>query len=243
LATPNIKDELRKLVELQEIDKKIFAFKKEKTESPKILEDLQKDFDQKKAKLKSLEESKQKLLLKQKEKEGELAVKEENIKKSQSQLGQLKTNKDYQTKLTEIEGFKADKSIIEEEILKLMDEVDLIKQAVDTEKINVTNEEKNYNEKKNVLINRLKEIETSLAQFEGKRKILSATVDKKILGHYEHILYGKDGLALVMVKNNSCHGCFMHVPHQVINEIKMHEHLVICETCSRILYLEEDVSA
>jgi predicted nucleic acid-binding Zn-ribbon protein len=33
----------------------------------------------------------------------------------------------------------------------------------------------------------------------------------------------------------------MHVPHQVINEIKMHDRLIFCENCARILYLQEDV--
>jgi len=241
LATINIKNELQKLVELQGLDIKIYAFAKEKAENPKILENLQNDFELKKAKLKTLEETKQKLLLKQKEREGELATKEENIKKSQSQLGQLKTNKDYQTKLGEIESLKADKSIIEEEILKLMDEGDATRQALETEKINVAHEEIIYNERKNIISKRLKDIEADMTELGGKRKILSASIDKKILEKYEHILRGKEGLAIVKVKDNSCHGCFMHVPHQVINEIKMYDHLISCEICSRILYLEEDV--
>ena len=243
MATISIKTELQKLVLLQELDIKIYAFAKEKAESPRILENLKNDFELKKAGLKSLEETKQKLLLRQKEREGELATKEENIKKSQSQLGQLKTNKDYQTKLAEIESLKADKSVIEEEILKLMDEGDATKLAFETEKINVTHEEKNYNEKKNVITNRLKSIEAGMSELGGKRKILSTTIDKKILEKYEHILNGKEGLAIVKVKDNSCHGCFMHVPHQVINEIKMYDHLISCEVCSRILYLEEDVQS
>ena len=41
MATTNIKGELQKLVELQELDIKIYAFAKEKAESPKILENLQ----------------------------------------------------------------------------------------------------------------------------------------------------------------------------------------------------------
>ena len=241
MATANIKEEVRKLVDIQLIDTRIFALKKEKENSPKILEEIQQEFDDKKAKLKSLEESRQKLQLKQKDKEGELATKEENIKKSQSQLGQLKTNKDYQTKLAEIESFKADKSVIEEEILKLMDEVDATKIAVEAEKSSLTIQEKLYAEKKSVVLNRVKEIEDLLNDDEGKRKILAASIDKKILASYEYILYGKNGLALVMVQNSSCQGCFMHVPHQVVNEIKMHEHLITCECCARILYLEEDV--
>ncbi len=243
MATPNIKEEISKLVALQEIDKKIYDLNKEKTEQPKKLEEIQNEFEAKKAKFKALEEQRQKLLLKQKDKEGELASKEENIKKSQGQLGQLKTNKEYQAKLTEIESSKADKSIIEEEILKTMDELDQIKKNIDSEKSALSSEEKIFNEKKNVITARGKEIDVLLNDSLGKRKILSDSIDKKILERYEHILHGKEGLALVSVRNNSCMGCFMSVPHQVINEIKMHDRLITCGICSRILYLEEDIQS
>jgi len=243
LSTLNIKEEIKKLVELQEIDKGIFALTKEKTDHPRLLGELAKEFDIKKANLKSLEETKQKLQLKQKEKEGDLASKEENIKKTQSQLGQLKTNKEYQAKLTEIESLKADKSLIEEETLKLMDNVDAMKIDVEKEKKSLETEEKSYNEKKGIAINRAKEVEILLSGLDGKRKILISGIDKKILARYEHILHGKDGLAIVKVDHNSCAGCFMHVPPQVENEIRMHENIITCESCARILYLQEDVQS
>ena len=241
MATPNIKEEIRRLVSLQEVDKKIYGLSREKAELPKQLDDIQKEFEDKRSKFKALEYQRQKLLLKQKDKEGELALKEENIKKSQGQLGQLKTNKDYQTKLSEIESLKADKSIIEEDILKTMDEFDQIKKDIEIEKNALVSEEKIFNEKKSVITSRSKEIEGLLSDISGKRKILSDSVDKKILERYEHILQGKEGIAIVKVVNNSCTGCFMSLPHQVTNEIKMHDRLIMCEICSRILYLEEDL--
>ncbi|MFH0876614.1 MAG: C4-type zinc ribbon domain-containing protein [Candidatus Omnitrophota bacterium] len=243
MSTTNIKNEVGKLVQLQDIDSGIFAHKKELAGHPRILKDIQASLETFKNKLKNLEETKQKLLLKQKDREIELGTKEENIKKSQAQLGQLKTNKDYQTKLTEIEGFKADKSLIEEEILQLMDEIDKLKALIDTEKTVVADEEKKSQAQISSLTNRSQEIEAQLQNSTGKRKILSDSIDKKIFESYEHILHGKDGLALVRVENNSCQGCYMHVPPQVINEIKMHDRLITCEICARILYLEEDVTA
>ncbi len=243
MSTLNIKDEIKKLVELQEIDKGIFALTKEKADHPRLLEELASEFDAKKANLKSIEDAKQKLHLKQKDKEGELASKEEGIKKTQSQLGQLKTNKEYQAKLTEIESLKADMSLIEEEILKLMDDVDAMKSDIEKEKIALQADEKTYNEKKGAAANRIKEVELQLATFDGKRNILAGGIDKKILARYEHILHGKNGLAIVKAENNSCAGCFMHVPPQVENEIRMHENIITCESCARILYLQEDVES
>lgn len=225
------------------MDKKIFDANRELAEAPKTIAALDADFETKKANLKAAEEKRQKLILLQKQKEGDLAAKEEGIKKSQAQLGQLKTNKDYQAKLSEIESLKADKSLIEEEILRAMDEIDASKKPIEDEKIKLAAEEKIYSGKKAQVAERTKELEASINSIEGQRKILSASVDKKILERYEHILHAKDGLALVSVAHNSCQGCFMHVPHQVINEIQMHDRLIVCENCARILYLQEDVLA
>lgn len=237
----NYKEQIQSLYKLQEADKEIFALKKEKAGIPKLIDEINAEFEIKKSAFKSAEENKQKLQLKQKEKEGELSQREENIKKTNSQLGQLKTNKEYSAKLAEIDGLKADKSLFEEDILKLMDEIDAAKKQIEIEKNNLQAEEKIYNEKKNRINERSKEIDALLNTIEGKRKILSGSIDPKVLERYEHILHGKEGLALVSVKNGSCQGCYMKVPHQVINEIRMHDRLITCEVCARILYLEEDV--
>lgn len=205
------------------------------------METIAAEFETKKTKLKSLEETKQKLILKQREKEGELASKEDNIKKIQGQLSLLKTNKEYQAKLSEIESLKADKSLIEEEILKAMDEIDAIKISLETEKKALESDEKIFSEKKSAAAKRSDEINAALSHLEGKRKVENESIDKRILSRYEHILQGKNGLAIVKAENNSCSGCFMHVPHQVINQIKMHEEIIVCESCARILYLDEDM--
>lgn len=223
------------------MDKKIFDAKRELAEAPGAIAALESDFESKKAALKATEEKRQKLVLFQKQKEGDLAAKEEGIKKAQSQLGQLKTNKDYQTKLAEIEGLKADKSLIEEEILRTMDEIDASKGPIEAEKAKLATEEKAFQEKKKQISEHVRDLEAQVSHIDGQRKILSSSVDKKILERYEHILPAKEGVALVNVAHNSCQGCFMHVPHQVINEIKMHDKLIMCENCARILYLQEDV--
>ena len=85
----------------------------------------------------------------------------------------------------------------------------------------------------------LKQIESSLAKLDSDRSQLVARINKNNLSKYERILYGKDGLAMVPVKNEACGGCHLNLPPQVINEIKMLRELIFCESCARILYIEE----
>lgn len=241
MAELSVLEQVKKLVALQAIDAQIYALNKEKEEKPKIIQELQKIFEDKKTNLNALNDKLKQLLVKRKTREVELGSKEEEIKKAQTALFSIKTNKEYQAKLKEIEGLGADKSVMEEDILKNYDEADVLKLQTDKETAFLKGEEEKLNKEKKIVEERLKEIEELLAQLDLKRKQILPDIDKKILVKYEQILKNRDGLAMVPVKNETCQGCFMNVPAQVINEINGHSSIIICEVCARILYLEEDV--
>ncbi len=237
----SIKEQLAKLVKLQAIDTQIYKLNQEKVAKPAEVIKIEMEFEVQKKALSDLDNELKSLLKKRKDKELELGTKEESIKKLQNQLYSLKTNKEYQAMLKEIEGQKADCSLLEDAILKCMDEQDILNKCVNEEKLRLSNEEKISNEKKAKIQDELKEIDTILKDLDFKRNQVTPEVDKKILSVYERIINSRDGLAIVPVRNNSCHGCQMTATHQVVNEIKMFERLVVCETCARILYTEEDI--
>lgn len=237
----NLKEQIRKLVDLQQVDTQIFQLDSEKQKKPGEIKTLEFLFEEKKKSLSALEKTMLDLLKEKKDKELDLASKEENIKKLQTQLYQLKTNKEYTAMLNEIEGVKADVSLLEDQLLEKLDKIDQTKAKIEKEKHTLTEEEKRFNEEKNKIQLRLKEIDDSLAQLDAQRKTISAEVDKKILSRYERILEGRDSLAIVKVVDQACKGCNMSVPPQMINLIKMYERIVSCEVCQRILYLEGEI--
>ena len=237
----NIKEQIRTLIQLQEFDAEIFALTRKKEQLPIEIMNLEKAFEDKKATLQSLEEKAKTLALKRKEKEMDLASKEENIKKLTTQLATLKTNKEYQVMLAQIAGLRTDNSVLEEEILKVMEEQDARKEEITKEKARLAEEEKMFQEEKKKVEAKIKEIEFSIHDLTAKRGHLLGGVEKRILLIYERILKAREGLALVRVKDFSCQGCHMSVTPQVVNEIKMQDKLIVCESCARILYLEEDM--
>lgn len=239
--TINIKEQLRLLAKLQELDSRIYLLRKEKAQIPIELESLQKSFEEKKAFQISLDEKAKATAAKRKAKELEVAAKEEEIKKYNGQLYSLKTNKEYQIMQNQIAGLKSDNSIIEEEILKTMDEQDILKEELEKAKAQLAIEEKKFQEEKKKKEEKINEIDFSTGDLTAKRGQDLPAIDKKILAQYERILKGKDGLALVRVANDSCQGCYMHLTAQVINEIKMFEKVIICGLCARMLYIEEDL--
>jgi len=237
----SIKDQIKKLVDLQKIDAEIYNVNTGLTEKPAVIEELRKKFEVSKTHLNQLEEKFKGIQLKRKELELEMKAREDDIAKSNIQLTQLKTNKEYQIKLNEIASIKADKSIIEEKILLSYDEADAVQGEIAKEKVVVEAQEKRYLARKKEVEDEIRLMEDRVKVLESQRKQQLPGVDRTLLNRYEKVLAHKDGLGIAPITDNSCGGCHMNVPPQTINAIKMHDQLVECEICQRIMYLEDDL--
>lgn len=238
-----IKEEIKKLINLQEVDTQIYKFSQEKNiDIPAQIEKLKEEFEEEKKKLSFFEDNLKTLQVKRKNKELDLGTKENEIKKAQTQLYQLKTNKEYQIKLSEISTLKADISVLEEVVIKIFDEVENAEKSRNEARAKISLDEKAFKDKEAKLRDRIKEIEGKLNEFQSKRDVLLRDVDKGVLIRYNNILSKCSGLAVVSVENNNCGACHMQVTHQKVNEIKMYNELAFCESCIRILYISEDLS-
>jgi len=239
LSSVDLKTQIIGLVNLQEVDSEIYALKNEKEAKPIEIKAIQSSFEAKKLNLAQLETKSLDLQKQRKEKELDLGSKEEAAKKLQGQLYSLKTNKEYQIMLQQIQDAKADGELVEEKILILFEETDNVKKEIAQENIKIKEEEKAFLEQNKLIQIRIAEIDERLAVLESTRKQLTPGLDPKTFSQYERILNSRDGLAIVSVIDNSCAGCNMNVPPQVINLIRMYESIVTCEVCNRILYIRQ----
>ncbi len=129
-----IQGQMDTLIKLQEIDAEIFKFKDEKAAKPLQKQALKEAFEQKKQALKVKQDELKSLQLARKEREIDMETREKEIKKYQTQLYQIKTNKEYMSLQKEIEGLKADNSVLEDDILESMERIDKLKAEIVEEK-------------------------------------------------------------------------------------------------------------
>jgi len=235
----NLEEQIKLLVELQGLDTHIFRLEDELEAIPQTIKNAEDAFKEKSASLKKLEEGLKALQLKRKEKEGDLDAKEGTIRKYQTQLYQIKTNKEYTALQEEIGRVKADNSIIEEEVIKILDQIDAENKKIQKEKEFLKEEEVRLSEEKKKLGEKSVRIKSELEGLKKQRTELAQKVDKNVLSKYERLVKNRDGLAIVPVSGEACQGCFRVMPPQVINEIRMKKELIFCENCTRILYIEE----
>lgn len=235
----NTGEQLCALIELQIVDKQIYKLKAEQKLKPEEIAELREGFKDKGDKLNMCEDQLKAVQLKMKDKEGVLAGKEENVKKYQVQLNQVKTNKEYDALQKEIEGLKADNSLLEEEIIGLLDEIDCAEEDVAREKESLAEKEKELKEEELKVEERMQKIEEELNSLIKERQLVLPRIGPPVLAHYDKVLENREGYALAEVVNDACGGCQMELPPQVINEIRMEERIVSCDVCTRILYVRE----
>jgi len=239
LSTVDLKAQLLSLVNLQKLDSEIYALNNEKAAKPLEIKAIEEAFEVKKQNLAQLEKNSLEQQKQRKERELELASNAEAIKKLQGQLYSLKTNKEFQTMLQQIADTKADGSLIEEKILLSFEESDKIKAQIEQENIRLKEEEKLFLEQKRKDQISVNEIDERMNQLRVQRQQIIPGIEPNMLSEYERILSSRGGLAIVPVAENSFVGCHMLVPPQVINMIRMYDHVVTCETCNRIFYIAE----
>ena len=168
-----------------------------------------------------------------------MQTKENNVKKFQFQLFQVKTNKEYSALEKEIEGLKADNSLLEEEIIHLLDSLDSWTAVAAGEKKKFDEESKRIEGEKEKTKQELEQTKQQLKELETTRQTIAQQVDPLILPRYERVLKLRNGAAMVRIKDGSCQGCFMNLPPQVIHLVHAAEEWVVCEQCARILYTED----
>ncbi len=231
-----LKNTLEQLYQLQEKDVKIFASQKDIDEMPKIIDEKQKKLESIKADFESKKSQYVKLTSLKKEKEALLETKENAIAKHTADLNTIKSNDMYKTCLTEIEKAKADKSAVEDEILKLMDDIAQEQEKLKTYEHEAKAKEEAINKEIEEAKNKIVQAKENIEQIKKEREEFAGTIDRNILSQYDRIRESRDGQGVALVIGESCGGCNVVLRPQLIVQATKCKELVFCDNCSRILF-------
>jgi len=71
-----------------------------------------------------------------------------------------------------------------------------------------------------------------------RREVLSKQIDSKLNKLYSTLKDKRQGVGVVNVKQETCQGCFMHIPPQMFIEVQKNNEIIRCPNCNRILYFD-----
>jgi hypothetical protein len=234
-----LKEQLKKLIKLQNIDSEIYDCESQIEVFPEKIGEIDNIINSKTEKVNNAEEELKKLQVLKNDKETDIKAKEEKIAKHESELYQIKNNKEYKALQQEIESIKADISLLEEELITLFDDIESAQKTIESEKKFFENEKDKLEKKKSGIKQEEKDLGAKIKDLQSKREQAAVDIPPEILQKYNRILGYRGRTAVAKLNGDSCGGCNMQLPPQVINEVKLQKNIIQCENCSRILYAEE----
>ena len=232
-------ESIKQLLSLQERDLDLDQIKAELASIPKEIAALKTHIEKDKLALEDSKKEATQLQMQRKGKEVDLETKEGEIRKHSTELNSLKSNDAYRAMLGEIEKVKQEKSVLEDEILQLMDKIDQAQRTWKEREAAFKVSESDRLKQISDWEAKQKNLEDVLAQKQKDREALVETYPKKLVSTYQRLRDGKRGAVIVPIKAEQCSGCHMKVSPNLINEVKRGQSLMACESCSRIVYLEE----
>jgi hypothetical protein len=78
-----------------------------------------------------------------------------------------------------------------------------------------------------------------LAMLEAEREQLKVGIPRDFIARFDTIFNARGGVAVARIVSNACGACHVRLRPQIINLVKRGEELSFCESCRRILYFAE----
>ena len=231
-----MEEQLLKLLDVQKLDIQIAKLDREKGKITKELDDINKHYKQALAELEEGKEKVKHLKVSIKSVEIKLETHLERVKKLESQQSLVKTNQEYKALDKEILDTRANVALVEEEMLKKMEEIEDAANQTMEQQAKAEQEQNLVTEKESEINSRISEIKLKIDNLQQGRDQQAENVEKRLLRVYNRIFKNNKLPALVPIINQTCQGCHLTVPPSVEAQARRCEKIVTCENCARILY-------
>lgn len=234
-----MQESLKVLLELQKMDQDLHELEQYKVDIPNQLETMNSETAEAETRLTGQETKVADIDRNRRQQEGDLETAQEQIKKYQGQLYSVKTNKEYDALQAEIQAQKIKISELEDAVLQLITEAETLGGTLETMRSETESLVERFSEERVALETRLAAVDEDVAVKMDERKRMAMRVENRILSVYNRLRRNLRSMTVVPVKKGACSGCFYVIPLQVMLLIRQEQKLISCESCGRILIVEE----
>jgi len=175
----------------------------------------------------------------------DVAVREEAVGKHRQALNKAKTNKEYAAILTAMNTEKADNLKLEGGVLKLMEELGVMKAegaVIEAERAKLLDQVAAAEEALKAFDAHSQQERDDLA---AGRQAFAGKITAAAIDIFNRVALRHEGEAMAPVTKLrpkrdewACGGCNMKVALEVINALQTRDDILLCNVCGRILYLD-----
>lgn len=231
-----MKEEIPKLVTLQEIDLEIIRLRQQLILYSPMLKQFEYNINRHREEQKALEEKKKNYHKKRRDLEKEIEFLDEQVnKKVQLQMGPKIKQDAYDALKREIDKLRERIGKIEDKILGSITGEEELDSAIEKGAKSLKREEAETGSEVERIEQQTKSKKEQLALREKERETQQNKVSQPLLAYYNRFFKSYGPSVVAFVEGDSCGGCHMRILPQVMVEIHKGEKIVHCEGCRRIL--------
>jgi len=234
-----LKEQLRLLERLQEIDIQIDYHEKEMARLPLEMQEIARSLVLLRREISEAKDKNTALEKEYRRKEQDLATEQEKIKKSERRLLSIKNQKEYNALNREVKLGKKVAGEIEDSILSFMAEIETLKKILERKEAEYQESEQSLFAKKDESEAISKQAKEVLVDLNAEKQQMVGSIDRDFLRKYETVKKVR-GNALAELQNGSCSACHIIIPPQLNIRLLKQEEMITCPNCHRILYVKPE---
>jgi predicted nucleic acid-binding Zn-ribbon protein len=227
------------LKRLHQLHQQLNEVQQELDRGPKLIKSRQAATQQKQADLDAQRERTTQLRMAADRKSLQLKTNEARMQELRTKLNQASSNREFDVLRTQIDADKMANSVLEDEILESLEQVDagqIAGKRMEQELVACKVEEGKAAEKVAAaeagLRARAADLQSQMAESE-------AHLPPDVVGAYRRMVQAYGAGALAEVNNKVCSFCYVQLPAQMVLQLKSGQ-LLFCKTCGRLLYPGDD---
>lgn len=233
-------DQLPILLQLQEIDGEIDKLESKKAEIPVKLQALDSELAKYKERLQTKNNALEELQKERRSKDRQLTIQQDHLDRYKSQRLSVKTNKEYTALESEITELEEANSAIEDEILELMISIDEYTDEVEVARDELKAREDTLKKKRDELLSEVKKLDRKIARWNKKRGGFAGEISSALINRYDNWRKRRGSSLVAVIEDQSCGGCHLKLPPQLVNDVRRKQELYVCNSCGRILYWKDE---
>lgn len=234
-----MKEKLKNLIELQRVESETATIKSKLNSVAHTLEGLDASVFDSVKELQEIQIRLDELQKQYRRHESDILMNQSRVKKSREKLGYVKNNKEYQSTLKEIEDMQLKNSLVEDEMIAVLEQIETIEQSIDSKKSEIVKIKAQVDIEKKTIQQDMIQNQQRLARLESDADKISQQVEPELLRKYKLVKDQARGIAIAAVNNAVCQGCNLNIPSQMYDKLQRSETLTMCPHCQRIIYWAE----
>ncbi len=236
VAEMSVKEKLKAIYDLQQVDTDIDKIKILRGELPLEVQDLEDEIEGLETRVGNIETEAKTLQDAISKKNNEITNAQSLIKKYEEQQNNVRNNREFDSLSKEIEFQTLEIELAEKRKKEFSEQVEEKEVHIADSTVILDERKGDLNIKKSELDEIISDTKKEEEILDKKRDNIENMIEPRLYTAYEKIRNNaRNGLAVVTVERDACGGCFNKIPPQRQLDIASRKKIIVCEYCGRIL--------